>query len=423
MSDLYQPDSALDLLQRFEGNSEARLRYLHERFDRICELDVQLKAMSAVRDPDAALRAMDHMRGPLGGLPVAIKDIFNTHDLVTAYGSPIYADHRPASDAAIVTLLRRQGALSIGKAVTCEFAYMAPTPTRNPCAPNRTAGGSSSGSAAAVAAGYAPFAIGSQTAGSTIRPASFCGVAGYKPTFGLLPTSGMKCFSWSFDTVGLFASGVRDVAHLAQALSGCSLAVADLPAKPIFGLPESYPWVSASVNAASVLDRAVHAIEAAGAKVTPVDFAPWMSEMVGAHATIQSYESFRTLGFEYDHYREQLTPMLRDFLDRAAAVTTDAYTDASAKAETAKTALLAWFDGIDALLTPSAVDEAPEGLDSTGDPAFSRNWTLLGTPCVSVPGLRGERGGPIGIQVIGRRGEDAATLALAAFVEAALKKA
>ena len=423
MSDLYQPHSALDLLQRFEGNAEAGRRYLHERFDRIREFDVQLEAMTAVRDPDAAMQAMDNVRGPLGGLPVVIKDIFDTHDLVTAYGSPIYAGHRPASDATIVTLLRRQGAVSIGKTAACEFAYMAPTPTRNPCALNRTAGGSSSGSAAAVAAGYSPFAIGSQTGGSTIRPASFCGVAGYKPTFGLLPTLGMKCFSWSLDTVGLFASGVRDVAHLAQVLSGRRLAVNDLPSKPVFGLPEFYPWASASVNAASVLDRAVHAIEAAGAMVTPVDFAPWMTEMIGAHATIQSYESFQALGFEYDHYREQLTPMLRDFLDRAADVPPDAYADACAKAEAAKTALLAWFDGIDALLTPSALDEAPDGLASTGDPAFSRNWTLLGTPCVSVPGLWGERGGPIGVQVIGRRGEDAATLALAAFVEAALKKA
>jgi Asp-tRNA(Asn)/Glu-tRNA(Gln) amidotransferase A subunit family amidase len=422
MSDLYQPHSALDLLQRFEGNAEAGRRYLHERFDRIREFDVQLEAMTAVRDPDAAMRAMDNVRGPLGGLPVAIKDIFDTHDLVTAYGSPIYAGHRPASDATIVTLLRRQGAVSIGKTATCEFAYMAPTPTRNPCALSRTAGGSSSGSAAAVAAGYSPFAIGSQTGGSTIRPASFCGVAGYKPTFGLLPTLGMKCFSWSLDTVGLFASGVRDVAHLAQVLSGRRLAVNDLPSKPVFGLPKSYPWASASVNAASVLDRAVHAIEAAGAMVTPVDFAPWMTEMIGAHATIQSYESFQALGFEYDHYREQLTPMLRDFLDRAADVPPDAYTEACAKAEAAKTASLAWFGRIDALLTPSALDEAPDGLASTGDPAFSRNWTLLGTPCVSVPGLRGERGGPIGVQVIGRRGEDAATLALAAFVEAALKK-
>ena len=222
--------------------------------------------------------------------------------------------------------------------------------------------------------------------------------------------------------MGLFASGVSDVAHLAQALSGRPLAVSDLPVKPTFGLPESYPWTSASVNAASSLNCAVHAIEAAGAKVALVDFAPWMTEMIAAHATIQSYESFRTLGFEYDHYRGQLTPMLRDFLDKGD-VATDAYTDACAKAQSARTALLAWFDGIDALLTPSAPDEAPDGLASTGDPAFSRNWTLLGTPCVSVPGLRGERGGPIGVQVIGRRGEDAATLALAAFVEAMLKKA
>jgi Asp-tRNA(Asn)/Glu-tRNA(Gln) amidotransferase A subunit family amidase len=423
MSDLYQPHSALELLQRFEGNVEARRRYLYERLERIRKFDVKLEAMTAVPGPDPVIRALENARGPLGGLPVAIKDIFDTHDLPTAYGSPIYAGHRPASDATIVTLLRRQGAVSIGKTVTSEFAYMAPTSTRNPFALNRTAGGSSSGSAVAVAAGYAPFAIGSQTAGSTIRPASFCGIVGYKPTFGILPTLGMKCFSWSFDTVGLFASGVRDVAHLAQVLSGRQLAVTDLPSKPVFGVPESYPWTAPSANAASVVDRALHAIEAAGAAVKPVDFAPWMTEMIAAHATIQSYESFQSLGFEYDHHRERLTPMLRDFLNRAAGVTTGAYISACARAEAAKTALLTWFDGIDGLLTPSAPDEAPDGLASTGDPAFSRTWTLLGAPCVSVHGLRGERGGPIGVQVIGRRGEDAATLALAAFVEAALKKA
>jgi Asp-tRNA(Asn)/Glu-tRNA(Gln) amidotransferase A subunit family amidase len=423
MSDLYQPHSALELLQRFEGNVEARRRYLYERLERIRKFDVKLEAMTAVPGPDPVIRALENARGPLGGLPVAIKDIFDTHDLPTAYGSPIYAGHRPASDATIVTLLRRQGAVSIGKTVTSEFAYMAPTSTRNPCALNRTAGGSSSGSAVAVAAGYAPFAIGSQTAGSTIRPASFCGIVGYKPTFGILPTLGMKCFSWSFDTVGLFASGVRDVAHLAQVLSGRQLAVTDLPSKPVFGVPESYPWTAPSANAASVVDRALHAIEAAGAAVKPVDFAPWMTEMIAAHATIQSYESFQSLGFEYDHHRERLTPMLRDFLNRAAGVTTGAYISACARAEAAKTALLTWFDGIDGLLTPSAPDEAPDGLASTGDPAFSRTWTLLGAPCVSVHGLRGERGGPIGVQVIGRRGEDAATLALAAFAEAALKKA
>ena len=422
MSDLYQPHSALELLQRFEGNVEAARRYLHERFERIREFDVQLEAMTAVPDPDAAIQALDDVRGPLGGLPLAIKDIFDTHDLVTAYGSPIYAGYRPASDATIVTLLRRLGAVSIGKTATSEFAYMAPTTTRNPCALNCTAGGSSSGSAAAVAAGYAPFAIGSQTAGSTIRPASFCGVAGYKPTFGLLATVGMKCFSWSFDTVGLFASSVRDVAHLAQVLSGRRLAVSDLPSKPVFGVPQSYPWTAPSANAASVVDRAVHAIEAAGAVVTPVDFALWMTEMIDVHATIQSYESFQSLAFEYDYHRERLTSMLRDFLTRAADVTTGAYINACTKAEAAKAALLTWFNGIDAVLTPSAPDEAPDGLTSTGDPAFSRNWTLLGAPCVSVPGLRGDRGGPIGVQVIGRRGDDAATLALAAFVEAALQK-
>ena len=419
----YQPVSALELLKRFRSDAGASTAFLLERLERVRQCDSQIRAIVDLIDVDTALSALKAAVGPLGGLPVVVKDIFDTHDLVTAYGSPIYAGHRPASDAAVVTLLRRRGATLIGKSVTCEFAYMAPSPTRNPCDLGRTAGGSSSGSAAAVAAGYVPFAVGSQTGGSTIRPASFCGIAGYKPTFGMVPTAGMKGFSWSFDTVGLFAAGVRDVAFLAAALSDRRLEIDSLPSHPTVGLPESYPWALASDNAMRVVEVAVRSIENAGGKVLRVGFDGHMAELVEAHATIQSYESFQLLGYEYDHHRDRLTPKLRDFLERAAQVSVDAYLHACALAEAAKASSLpSLFDGVDTLLTPSAVDEAPEGLESTGDPAFNRNWTLLGTPCVNVPGLRGDGGNPIGVQVIGPRGEDARTLAVAAFVEDAIAK-
>jgi Asp-tRNA(Asn)/Glu-tRNA(Gln) amidotransferase A subunit family amidase len=418
----YEPASALDLLERFRNDARARRAYLRERVERMLALDPMLKAMTQVLDIDSAISASDAASGPLGGLPVVVKDIFDTHDLATAYGSPIHAGHRPASDAAIVTMLRRRGGALLGKSVTCELAYMSPAATRNPSDLDRTPGGSSSGSAAAVAAGYAPFAIGSQTGGSTIRPASFCGIAGYKPTFGLLPTAGMKCFSWSFDTVGLFAAGVRDVMYFAQALVGQRMAVV-APQAWTFGVPDSYPWTAPSDNAVAVIQSATRAIEEAGGQVRQIRFDPWMKELIEGHAAIQSYEACQTLGFEYDRHREQLSPMLREFLDRAASVPPERYFDALGCMQQAQESLPALFEGVDVVLTPSAPDEAPLGLESTGDPAFNRNWTLLGTPCVSVPGLLGRQGGHIGVQLIGPRGADARVLAAATFVESAIRQA
>lgn len=416
----YRPLSGLDLLGRTAEDSRERGRIVQESLTRIEEVEPEVRAMTTVVSRESAMATVTTVRGPLAGMPVAVKDIFDTSGFVTSYGSPTYEGQQPESDAAIVTLLRRNGAVIVGKTVTSEFAYMSPTVTRNPCDIGRTAGGSSSGSAAAVAAGIVPFAIGSQTGGSTIRPASFCGVAGYKPTFSILPTAGMKCFSWSFDTIGLFAAGVRDVAYLAQVLSGRQLAIKGISSSPVFGVPDSYPWTEPSANADAVLDIAVRAIENAGGRIRRVRFAPWMTDMIAAHDTIQSYEAYQALGFEYDRHRAGLSPMLAAFLERAAHVDTASYAKACVLMEQAKDRLSELFDGITALLTPSAPDEAPEGLSSTGDPAFNRNWTLLGCPCVNVPGLWGARGGPIGVQVICRPWDDARCLDAAAFVERAI---
>lgn len=419
----YQPRSGLNLLRRTANDPRERARVVLESLSRIEEVEPEVSAMTAVAGRERALAAAAAAQGPLAGMPIAVKDIFDTSEFVTSYGSPIYQGYQPRSDAAVVTWLRRYGGVVIGKTVTSEFAYMAPTVTRNPCDLGRTAGGSSSGSAAAVAAGIAPFAIGSQTGGSTIRPASFCGIAGYKPTFGMLSTVGMKSFSWSFDTVGLFAAGVYDVAYLAQVLSGRRLAVDGMTVSPVFGVPDNYPWSEPSANARAVLDAAVRAIEDAGGRVRRVRFAEWMADMVAAHDTIQSYEACRALGFEYDRHRGDLSPMLADFLERAARVDMTAYVNACVLMEQAKKRLAGLFDGITGLLTPSAPDEALEGLGSTGDPAFNRNWTLLGCPCVNVPGLWGARGGPIGVQVICRPWDDAVCLDAAAFVERAIAAA
>lgn len=418
----YRPVSVLALRQRIDDAARGQGRAALESLARIEEVDADIRAMTAVIGRDEAIAAAGAARGPLAGLPVAVKDIFDTAGLATNYGSPIYEGHRPRSDAAVVTLLRRAGAVIVGKATTSEFAYMAPTVTRNPCDLARTPGGSSAGSAAAVAAGIVPFAIGSQTGGSTIRPASFCGIAGYKPTLGMLPTAGMKCFSWSFDTVGLFAATVRDAAFLGQALSGRELAVASAstPDKPVFGIPVDYPWTAPSDHAIAALDTAIRAIEKAGGSVKPVRFDPWMAELIDAHNVIQSYEAWRTLGYEYDHHRDALSALLRGFLERAASIDVDAYSKAVALMERTRHQQAALFEGVTALLTPSALDEAPQGYDSTGSPAFNRNWTLLGSPCVNVPGLRGDNGAPVGVQVIGAPWDDARCLGAAAFVEHAI---
>ncbi|TDV33652.1 Asp-tRNA(Asn)/Glu-tRNA(Gln) amidotransferase A subunit family amidase [Paraburkholderia caballeronis] len=416
----YQPLAGLALRRRIDGGSLDAARIVLDALDRIDEVDREINAMTAVVDREEASAAAASSHGPLAGLPVAVKDIFDTADLPTGYGSPIYTGHRPAADAAIVTLLRRAGAVVVGKTTTSEFAYMSPTVTRNPCDSARTPGGSSAGSAAAVAAGMVPFAIGSQTGGSTIRPASFCGVAGFKPTPGLLPTVGMKCFSWSLDTVGLFAASVRDAAFLAQALAGRPLAVTALPDKPVFGVPLDYPWSAPSGNALAALDTAVRAIGLAGGSVKSVRFDAWMADLIGAHHTIQSYEAWRSLGYEYDNHRDELSPLLRAFLERAATVDAEAYQHACVQMRRAREQQASLFDGVTALLMPAAPDEAPEGLGSTGDPAFNRNWTLLGNPCTNVPGLRGHGGAPIGLQVVCSPGSDSRCLSAAAFVEHAL---
>lgn len=396
-----------------------------EAIGRIAAQDADTQAFVAVLDPAAALAQAGRARGPLAGLPVAVKDIFDTATLPTAYGSPIYEGHQPANDAAIVSLIRRAGGVVVGKTVTSEFAYMAPTPTRNPADPRRTAGGSSSGSAAAVAAGMVPFAIGTQTGGSTIRPASFCGVAGYKPTFGLLPTPGMKCFSWSLDTVGLFAAGVADVAWFAETLSGRPLLpAADDDARAlVVGVPLAYPWPAPSASAADALRRAADAVAARGASVRAIALPDWFDALYAAHATLQQYEASQSLAFEFDLHGARLSPLLRDFLRAAAHVTPAQYDATRRLIDAARRRVAELFDGIDVLMTPSAPDEAPLGWASTGEPTFNKVWTLLGTPCVSVPGLRGATGGPMGIQVIGQPWRDRRCLAAAAQVEAALRAA
>jgi Asp-tRNA(Asn)/Glu-tRNA(Gln) amidotransferase A subunit family amidase len=393
---------------------------------RIAEKEADVRAFVHL-DLDAA-RAAVHARGaelaalPLHGLPVAVKDIIDTADMPTGYGSPIHAGHRPAADAAVVTMLRRAGAIIPGKTVTTEFAYFTPGPTTNPAAPGRTPGGSSSGSAAAIAAGMVPAALGTQTAGSIVRPASYCGIAGFKPSFKLIPGVGVKPFSWHLDTVGLFAARISDVAAVAARLTGRDLDVTDAAPAPRFALVETHLFAQASPAARAGLHRAAEIAREAGCVVDVVALPSLFEEAWQAQITIMAFEAWHALGFEYDRHGAQLSEKLRAFLAQGQAVTPEVYDSARRLARRARHTLAELTVGADALLTLSAPGVAPVGLAATGDPMFNRLWTLIGSPCLNVPGLTAEGGLPLGIQVVGRFGRDKAALQAAYFLECAIQR-
>ena len=351
-----------------------------------------------------------------------MKDIFDTADFPTEYGSPIYAGHQPKADAAMVMLVRRAGGIVLGKTVTTELAGLQPAGTRNPRDPAHTPGGSSSGSAAAVAAGMLPATVGSQTGGSVIRPAAFCGIAGYKPSFRLLPTVGMKAFSWSLDTVGVFGASVADTAFIAAAITGRDLRIDRTPPPPSIALVRSPFWPEASAEMQAAVEQAARLAEAAGARVREAELPAVVEAAVQAHGIVQDYEAFRALAFEYDRHRDALGPILREQLGKAAAITPDAYDEARRNARRARQRLAEFMADFYVILTPSAPGAAPHGLGSTGRPTFNRLWTLLGPPCVNVPGLVDKAGLPLGVQMVGRFARDRVALSAAAFLEAALTR-
>jgi Asp-tRNA(Asn)/Glu-tRNA(Gln) amidotransferase A subunit family amidase len=415
--------SALDLVGRIESSQLTPLDVLELCAEAIADREGEIGAFTVLDFPGAHRRAQlaALSSSPLRGLPVGMKDIFDTVDFPTAYGSSIYSGHRPKADAAMVALVERAGGNILGKTVTTEFAGLQPAGTRNPRNPAHTPGGSSSGSAAAVAAGMVPLAFGSQTGGSVIRPASYCGIAGYKPSFGLLPTVGMKCYSWSLDTVGLFGAGIADVAFAAAALTMRDLRIGgttQLP--PRIALVRSHLWPEASAEMQGAVEQAARTAQVAGAQVRELDLPPIFEATVRAHATIQDYEAYRALAYEFDHHREQLGPILRGHLESAAAISPDAYDEARRTTSRARQMFAELMGDHDAILTPSAPGAAPHSLDSTGKPTFNRLWTLLGPPCVNVPGLVDGAGMPLGVQIVGRFGHDKRTLEAAAFLEEAL---
>lgn len=393
---------------------------LEAELARITEREAVVQAWVARVEPDALRAALRTApEGPLQGMTLGVKDIIDTAELTTERGSPIYRGRRAGADAGCVALALRAGAVLSGKTATTEFAVLTPTVTTNPHDPTRTPGGSSSGSAAAVAAGMVRLAFGTQTAGSVIRPASFCGVVGFKPTYHAVPTSGVNPFAASLDTVGTFARTVADIAALHLALTGAP----PEPAPPAdglrIGLYRSHQWSAADVDSVAAFDRAADALRSAG--VTLHELAPLdaMAELAGHAQTIMLREGCRSLAWERASAEEQLSSGLRKLLAAGDAISAEQYRQAQRAAVVGRSAFDAAVAGYDALLTPAVVGEAPT-LDTTGDPVFCRVWTLLGAPALTIPAGPGRSGMPVGVQLIGARWDDARLLGVGAALEAAL---
>jgi Asp-tRNA(Asn)/Glu-tRNA(Gln) amidotransferase A subunit family amidase len=369
---------------------------------------------------DAARRA-GRGTGPLHGLAFGIKDVLDTADMPSQYGSPIWAGHRPRADAAAVALARRAGAIALGKTVTTEFATRHPGPTTNPRDAAHTPGGSSSGSAAGAAAGFFHAGFGTQTAGSIIRPAAFCGAVGFKPSFGTLHRGGMKVMSESLDTAGVIAGSVGDCALFMGGLTGRD-----------FGDPEARPGSAprlglclgptadgASPETLALLDRVAAAAGRAGAKVTALSLPSAMDDALEAHPFVMNMESAEALAWELDHAPAQISAVLRERMAWARSQPPAKLDEARQAFAAARRAFIDVVAPFDALLTPAAPGEAPEGLGWTGDPAFNSLWTLLHVPCATVPAGEGPKGLPLGVQIVAAAGRDREALAWAEWVRQA----
>jgi Asp-tRNA(Asn)/Glu-tRNA(Gln) amidotransferase A subunit family amidase len=406
--------------------------------ERIRELEPKVQAWTFLDEAHALAqaRAADERRrsgesvGPLNGIPVGLKDIIDTADMPTENGTVLHKGRTPRDDAAVVRMLRAAGAVIMGKTVTTECAYVSPGKTRNPHNPEHTPGGSSSGSAAAVAAGMVPLALGSQTNGSTIRPGSFCGIYAYKPTHGLIPRTGMLTLSRTLDHVGLFARTLDDIALLAEALAGFDEADPDTrpraripfqelsreepPVAPMFAFVRTPHWEK---TAADTRDAFAELVETLGARVEEIELYPSVLEAWQSHRTIMDVEMATNFEREWRTGRDRLSPQLAALIERGREVKAVDYQRALRSIKPMVESLDDLFvQRYDAIVTPAAPGTAPKGITSTGDAAFCTPWTLAGMPALSLPLMQGENGLPLGVQLVGRKNFDARLLRTARWL-------
>lgn len=378
----------------------------------------------AYLDKDLALKqaaALDREkpRSPLHGIPVGIKDVIDTADMPTEYNSPIYRGYRPHWDAACVAVLRRAGCVILGKTETTEFANNHPARTRNPHNLAHTPGGSSSGSAAAVADHMVPLALGTQTGGSTIRPSAFCGTVGYKPSFNTINRAGLKFVAESLDTIGILARTAEDAGLGMHVLSERALPdFSRLPAAaPRVGVCRTPSWREADSDTQAAIGRAASLLEKMGARIADFDLPSGSDHLFDRHGAIMGFESARALAWEFQNHPDQISKSLRTRLEEGWHITRETYDALRDLARDCRRRLADRMRDFDFLLTPSAPGEAPARLDTTGDSVFNRAWTLLGVPCVTLPFGTGTHGLPLGVQFVGRFDHDTELLAWAHWVE------
>jgi amidase len=374
-------------------------------------------------DPQIALaqaRALDRSpnRGPLHGVPIGIKDIIDTFDMPTELGSPIYRGHRPPADAACVALLRRAGAVIFGKTATCEFAGMAPAATTNPHNPAHTPGGSSSGSGAAVADHMVPAALGTQTGGSVLRPSSYCGIFGFKPTYNSFNKAGVKPAAESIDTIGWLARSIDDIALLTAVLRmEAPRPSQNLERAPRIGLCRTEMWDASLPETKAAVEGAAAALGKAGATVRDVNLPDAFTGLrVTARETINFYERSACMAYEWDHHRDKLSPQMCRYIENGLKTTRADYVSGWRRVEECRALLPAVFEEFDILLAPCVQGEAPKGLASTGEGSLQAIWTALHTPSMTLPTHRGPNNLPVGIQLVAQRYDDDRLLACARWI-------
>lgn len=386
---------------------------------RIRTEDAALQAFTAVAaDPMGPVDGPSPDR-PLGGFPVAIKDIIDTADMPTAYGSVMYDGNRPRMDGAIVTALKQAGAFIVGKTTTTEFATSPPTKTRNPHSALHTPGGSSAGSAAAVAAGIVPLALGTQTLGSVLRPASYCGVVGFKPSYGWFPTAGMKQLASSLDTIGWLAKRVAECERVHRALVPDDAETSSHTLRLAFSRQPN--WHLATPDAQAAIEICIGRLREGGLDIKEVQMPPGFDAMDRVANIIHDYEMHRSLRPELLAAREKIYPALAARIERAARWSVADYRSALEVAAAQRVAFAAFMRDYDGVLCLAAASEAPLlDLATTGDPLMNSAWTALHVPCISLPAMTGAAGLPIGLQIVADRHQDLKLLRLAAAIEAKL---
>jgi Asp-tRNA(Asn)/Glu-tRNA(Gln) amidotransferase A subunit family amidase len=413
-----------------EGTLSART-YCESCLARVRAGEAQIKAWVAL-DEDRALgisatrdaaRGRSGQIGALHGIPVGVKDIFDTDDLPTEMGSPAFVGNRPERNAELVARIIAAGGYAFGKTATAEFAYMHPAETRNPWNPRHTPGGSSSGSAAAVAAGHVPVAVGTQTNGSVIRPAAYCGVVGFKPTLDSLPIQGVLPFAQTLDQVGVFARTVADAAYFAASLADHRAFAAEidpLSRPPRVAVLPRFPWNAAEPGAAAHLQATLGRLVAAGTEISPIDLPDEFEEAQRVHRTIMLYEGAREHAPTQAAHRRVMSAALNAAIDEGLAMSHDDYRAALAKRAALAELALDLFEDCDAIASLPAPGPAPARLDVTGDPSFCTLWTLVGFPALTLPSGLSDAGLPYGFQLAASARDDGRLLRVARWCEAAI---